>query len=99
MSERARVLDAQARARAQLEFDRPLVVEAGAGTGKTAVLTSRLVAWSLGPGWERSALRSTEAGSDATPPAIARDVLGRSDIASTSPSSQFTVFTNRSRLR
>ncbi|MEE2665844.1 MAG: UvrD-helicase domain-containing protein [Myxococcota bacterium] len=77
MSERARALDAQARARAQLEFDRPLVVEAGAGTGKTAVLTSRLVAWSLGPGWERSALRSTEAGSDATPPAIARDVLGR----------------------
>jgi ATP-dependent exoDNAse (exonuclease V) beta subunit len=75
VSEPARALDALARARAQREFDRPLVVEAGAGTGKTAVLTSRLVAWSLGPGWERCAGRL--ASSDATPDAVAREVLGR----------------------
>ena len=29
----------------------------------------------------------------------AREMVGRIEIASTSPSSQFTVFTNRSRLR
>ena len=77
MSAGARALDAQARARAQLAFDRPLVVEAGAGTGKTAVLTSRLVAWSLGPGWESSVSRAAEGGTEAEPKAIARDVLGR----------------------
>jgi ATP-dependent helicase/nuclease subunit A len=44
--------DAGARRLAQSEFDRPLVVEAGAGTGKTALLTARVVAWCLGPGWQ-----------------------------------------------
>ncbi|MEP0772740.1 MAG: UvrD-helicase domain-containing protein, partial [Acidobacteriota bacterium] len=53
MSEAAR--DALARRRAQEEFVRPLVLEAGAGTGKTAALTARVLAWSLGPGWERAA--------------------------------------------
>ncbi|MEM7249751.1 MAG: UvrD-helicase domain-containing protein, partial [Acidobacteriota bacterium] len=33
--------------------ERPLVVEAGAGTGKTATLTARALAWCVGPGWER----------------------------------------------
>jgi len=37
------------------EFSRPLMVEAGAGTGKTALLVARILAWSLGPGWERAA--------------------------------------------
>lgn len=46
--------DALARRRAQEEFVRPLVLEAGAGTGKTAALTARVLAWSLGPGWERA---------------------------------------------
>jgi ATP-dependent helicase/nuclease subunit A len=46
--------DAHARARAQREFERPLVIEAGAGTGKTATLVARVLAWSLGPGWERA---------------------------------------------
>ena len=55
MSEQERQRDDEARKLAQREFDRPLVVEAGAGTGKTAVLTSRVVAWVLGPGWERAA--------------------------------------------
>lgn len=49
--------DARARRRAQEEFARPLVLEAGAGTGKTAALTARLVAWALGPGWVRAAGR------------------------------------------
>ncbi len=53
MSQAAR--DALARRRAQEEFIRPLVLEAGAGTGKTAALTARVLAWSLGPGWERAA--------------------------------------------
>jgi ATP-dependent helicase/nuclease subunit A len=40
---------------AQTCFDVPLVVEAGAGTGKTSVLVARVVAWALGSGWERAA--------------------------------------------
>jgi ATP-dependent helicase/nuclease subunit A len=46
--------DREARRLAQTEFARPLLVEAGAGTGKTTTLTARLLAWSLGPGWERA---------------------------------------------
>jgi ATP-dependent helicase/nuclease subunit A len=44
-------------------FDRPIVLEAGAGTGKTTVLVNRILAWSLGPGWER-AERAGAAGRD-----------------------------------
>jgi ATP-dependent helicase/nuclease subunit A len=47
--------DREARAAAVREFVRPLVLEAGAGTGKTAILVSRLLAWSLGPGWDDGA--------------------------------------------
>jgi ATP-dependent helicase/nuclease subunit A len=47
--------DAAARRRAQTDFEAPLLLEAGAGTGKTAVLVARIVAWCLGPGWERAA--------------------------------------------
>ena len=43
--------DAAARHQSVTSFDRPLVVEAGAGTGKTAVLVARIVYWCLGPGW------------------------------------------------
>ncbi len=50
----AALRDAAARERAQSSFDRPLLVEAGAGTGKTAMLVLRIVVWSLGPGWERA---------------------------------------------
>ncbi len=45
--------DARARLVAQTEFDSPLLIEAGAGTGKTAVLVARILAFSLGVGWER----------------------------------------------
>ncbi|MGD1146875.1 MAG: UvrD-helicase domain-containing protein [Thermoanaerobaculaceae bacterium] len=47
--------DREARLRAQTVFDRPLVLEAGAGTGKTATLVGRILAWCLGPGWRRAA--------------------------------------------
>ena len=45
--------DREARLRARREFVRPLALEAGAGTGKTATLVQRIVAWCLGPGFER----------------------------------------------
>jgi ATP-dependent helicase/nuclease subunit A len=44
--------DLEARRAAQTEFVRPLVLEAGAGTGKTTTLVARLIAWTLGAGWE-----------------------------------------------
>ena len=49
-----RAADLETRRHAQREFERPLVVEAGAGTGKTATLVSRIVAWCVGPGWQRA---------------------------------------------
>jgi ATP-dependent helicase/nuclease subunit A len=63
--------DAQARRLAQREFDAPLVLEAGAGTGKTATLVARILAWLLGPGWER-AEAALRAGADANPPPLER---------------------------
>ncbi len=63
--------DADARRLAQLEFAQPLLLEAGAGTGKTAVLVARIVAWCLGEGWRRAA---TQRDSD---DAIAREVSSR----------------------
>lgn len=45
--------DKEARALAQREFSLPLALEAGAGTGKTSILTARLISWCLGPGWEK----------------------------------------------
>ena len=47
--------DAEARRRAVTEFDRPLMLAAGAGTGKTATLVVRVAHWCLGPGWELEA--------------------------------------------
>jgi ATP-dependent helicase/nuclease subunit A len=49
--ERLRREDAQARALAISSFDRPLFLEAGAGTGKTTTLVARIVTWCVGPGW------------------------------------------------
>ncbi len=49
-----RAADVEARRRSQTSFERPLVLEAGAGTGKTATLVARIVAWCLGPGWRRA---------------------------------------------
>ncbi|MDJ0788007.1 MAG: UvrD-helicase domain-containing protein [Myxococcota bacterium] len=71
--------DADARAQAQREFAIPLLLQAGAGTGKTAVLVSRLIAYSLGPGWERAAERLAKQGaidaSGAAPDEVARETL------------------------
>jgi ATP-dependent helicase/nuclease subunit A len=64
-------LDGEARKLAHREFSRPLIIEAGAGTGKTALLTARAVAWCVGPGWERHAA----AGAEAT--VVARRVIER----------------------
>jgi len=69
-------LDAAARRRAQLDFERPVVLEAGAGTGKTTALVARLLAWTLGPGWERAAAdRETEAATDRSEEAVALTTL------------------------
>ncbi len=63
--------DTEARRRAQGEFERPVVVVAGAGTGKTALLVARTVAWCVGPGWERHRQVADE------PARIARRVIER----------------------
>ena len=46
--------DQAARRRAISTFDRPLLIEAGAGTGKTSTLVARVLAWALSRGWERA---------------------------------------------
>lgn len=46
--------DAEARALAQREFRVPLALEAGAGTGKTGILTARIISWCLQAGWEKA---------------------------------------------
>jgi len=78
--------DAAARALAQTEFERPLLVEAGAGTGKTTTLTARILAWSLGPGWKKGTARVAEREAAARPlatptapdsEAVAAEVLSR----------------------
>jgi ATP-dependent exoDNAse (exonuclease V) beta subunit len=53
--------DARSRQLAQTEFARPVAIEAGAGTGKTAILVARVLAWCLGPGWERVLARDPAA--------------------------------------
>jgi hypothetical protein len=66
-----RAADAHSRRIAQTDFARPFAIEAGAGTGKTAILVARVLAWCLGPGWERA--RAAEP--DADPARIAERVL------------------------
>ncbi len=60
--------DEQARELARTEFRLPLVLEAGAGTGKTTALVSRIVFWLLGEGWERAAARAAESSPATAPP-------------------------------
>jgi ATP-dependent helicase/nuclease subunit A len=68
--------DEQARQAAHSEFHRPLVVVAGAGTGKTTILVSRVLSWSLDPGWKEAhqALDEHEPGK-ASDARVARRVL------------------------
>ncbi len=63
--------DEAARAVARCTFDVPLLLEAGAGTGKTTTLIARLVTWTLGPGWERAAAECK----DSDEARVARTVL------------------------
>jgi ATP-dependent exoDNAse (exonuclease V) beta subunit len=68
--------DGEARSLAQREYTRPLVLEAGAGTGKTATLVARVVVWCLGPGWERAANElATRPERERTPERVAARVL------------------------
>jgi ATP-dependent helicase/nuclease subunit A len=54
-TDQLRQADHAARQLARSEFLRPLALEAGAGTGKTATLVQRILCWCLGPGWSRHA--------------------------------------------
>jgi len=63
-TEQLRDLDAQARRRAQTLFQEPMVLEAGAGTGKTSVLVARVVTWCVGPGWPKAKARCAQKDSD-----------------------------------
>ena len=68
--------DDDARRLAQTQFDRPLAVEAGAGTGKTTVLVARILAWCLGRGWMEGRDRLIDGGdSSPTDDGIAAHVL------------------------
>ena len=58
------VSDEPGRQLAQKEFDHPVAVEAGAGTGKTTVLVARIIAWCLGFGWSQTRHRLVD---DRTP--------------------------------
>ncbi|MCZ6463652.1 MAG: UvrD-helicase domain-containing protein, partial [Proteobacteria bacterium] len=49
--------DRAARLAACTQFDAPLLVEAGAGTGKTATLVARIVSWAMDRGWSRAVER------------------------------------------
>jgi ATP-dependent helicase/nuclease subunit A len=73
--------DRAARQAAQTCFDLPLVLQAGAGTGKTTTLIARLLAWSLGEGWERATRRLAERAQGSPreegPDRVAAEVLGR----------------------
>lgn len=71
----SQLVDSDVRLRALSEFERPVLVEAGAGTGKTALLAGRILTWSLGTGWERISARTSPESPD--PAVVARTVLGR----------------------
>ena len=68
--------DAAARQLGRSEFARPLVLEAGAGTGKTAVLVARIVHWCLGPGWQQTAARLQQTGEVVHAETVAEAVAG-----------------------
>ena len=74
--------DESARRLANRCFDAPVWIEAGAGTGKTALLVARLCVWCLGIGWERAvanaaASGTAHAGADSIPKTVLRGLLAR----------------------
>jgi ATP-dependent helicase/nuclease subunit A len=70
-------LDAEARSLAQREYRRPVALEAGAGTGKTAVLVARVCVWCLGEGWERAVTRLATEAEGVRPERVAAEALRR----------------------
>jgi ATP-dependent helicase/nuclease subunit A len=66
--------DRKARSIAQSEFTTPVVLEAGAGTGKTTTLVARVLAWTLGDGWE--AARHSLTDRDQEPPEREKVAIG-----------------------
>lgn len=66
--------DAIARRVARTEFGKPVVLRAGAGTGKTAALVARVVCWVTGEGWDKS---QRTLGADATAARVAFRTLSR----------------------
>jgi ATP-dependent exoDNAse (exonuclease V) beta subunit len=69
-----RAADGRARRIARGEFGRPIVLEAGAGTGKTSALVARVATWTLTLGWEKA---SAHLGAGAPPARIAERTLER----------------------
>ena len=69
--------DLAARRAAQTVFGVPMVLEAGAGTGKTTVLVARVLAWCLGPGWDAAERKLEGEGGAPAPRAVAERVLER----------------------
>jgi len=67
--------DAEARRAAQTVYDGPVILEAGAGTGKTTALVGRIVGWIMNRGWERGRTRAQQHNPSATSEDIARAVL------------------------
>ena len=63
--------DGASRLAARTRFDTPVILRAGAGTGKTAALVSRVVCWVTGPGWQQFEATHTSQGQ------IAQRVLSR----------------------
>jgi ATP-dependent exoDNAse (exonuclease V) beta subunit len=66
--------DAIARRVARTEFHKPVVLRAGAGTGKTAALVARVVCWVTGSGWDQS---ERTLGADASAARVAFRTLSR----------------------
>lgn len=69
-----RAADSAARERAVREFSEPVVLEAGAGTGKTTTLVARVVTWAAGPGWELAHKYCATDSPDPEPERVARRV-------------------------
>lgn len=77
MSDTLRAADAEARRLACTQFDSPIVLEAGAGTGKTTALVGRIVAWCLRQGWERARAALMESAADVSDTSIAERAMSR----------------------
>ena len=69
--------DEAARILAQREYVHPVSLQAGAGTGKTAVLVARVCVWSLGEGWERAAQRLADRAGESPPERLASETFRR----------------------